>query len=61
MKKVYFKPSIKMVIMNKRLILCASTDITSNNGITYGGVDEEGSKDPESRHQYDIWEEDEKY
>lgn len=57
MKKVYFKPSVEMEDMSTELIICVSTDITSNNGITYGGVDEEGSKDPESRQQHYLWDE----
>ena len=32
-------------------MICGSKDITSNKGIDYGGVDEEGSKVPDSRYK----------
>jgi len=40
--------------------ICASKGVTSNNGIDYGGVDEDGELDPASRrHRRDVWDDDE--
>lgn len=48
MKKKYIIPAIKRAVMLKaRTILCASG--ITGEGIGYGGVDEEGGKDPSSR------------
>lgn len=60
MKKTYLQPSIEMEDMGTETMICASLDITSSNGdITYGGVDEEGEKDPTSRRNLqDVWDDD---
>ena len=55
MKKKYLTPSAEMETMEIVMMLCASNSIQSSDGsITYGGVDEDGEKDPASRRQ-DIW------
>ena len=59
MKKTYLQPSTEMVIIGTTTMICGSQDIKSDNGITYGGVDENGEKDPSSRRQRDVWEEEE--
>jgi len=42
------------------IIICGSKGITSDKGIGYGGVDEEGKADPASRRYHrDVWEDDE--
>ena len=56
MKKKYMQPSTKMVIIGTTIMLCGSQSITSDKGIDYGGVDEEGTKDPASRKYHDVWE-----
>ena len=57
MKKTYLTPSAKMETMETVMMLCGSQDITSNDGdITYGGVDENGGKDPASR-GHSMWDE----
>ena len=62
MKKIYLQPSTEMVSIGTVSMVCDSQDITSDNGITYGGVDEDGTKDPSARRQSYIWaEEDEDY
>ena len=33
--------------------------VTSDNGIGYGGVDEEGDHDPAARRRRDVWDEEE--
>ena len=38
MKKDYSQPSIAMEQANLEMIICGSQSITSDNGITYGGV-----------------------
>jgi hypothetical protein len=48
-----------MVIIGTTTMICGSQDIKSQNGITYGGVDENGEKDPSSRRQQDVWEDEE--
>lgn len=62
MQKIYIQPSIEIAQMEPQNIVCYSHEITSDKDINYGGVDEDGERDPESRevyHQYDVWEEDE--
>ena len=39
--------------------ICASEGVTSNNGIDYGGVDEDGELDPASRRRRDVWDDEE--
>jgi hypothetical protein len=57
MKKIYFQPATMVVRTTFTMMICGSQDITSDEGITYGGVDKEGELDPESRYQnYDVWE-----
>lgn len=46
MKKRYIIPETKVVLLHGETILSAS-GVTSNNGIGYGGVDEQGELDPE--------------
>lgn len=62
MKKTYLQPFTEMVFIKSTMIICGSGDVTSNgvdNPIGYGGVDEEGTKDPASRRRNDVWEEEE--
>ena len=60
MKKTYTIPATYVAEMKIGTILMAS-GVASNKGIGYGGVDNEGSKDPESRQlrNPDEWEEEE--
>lgn len=58
MKWNYAQPAVMTVKTETAMMICGSQDITSNNDINYGGVDEEGTKDPASR-RYDIWDEEE--
>lgn len=60
MKKTYLQPYIEMDFTETETMICASQDIISGgdvSGITYGGVDENGTIDPASRHQHDLWDE----
>lgn len=57
MKKTYIKASVEMDGMESETIICAS--VISDMGIGYGGVDEDGTKDPASRRQWDAWENEE--
>lgn len=54
MKKVYLKPDIENLGADLTVMLCSS--VSSDKGIDYGGVDEEGELDPASR-RYDVWDE----
>ena len=58
MTKKYLKPSTEVVETKLTELICGSKDITSDKSIDYGGIDEEGTKDPASR-RYNNWEEDE--
>ena len=57
MKKTYMKPVIDIDGMETETFICASQGVTSNYGIGYGGVDEDGGKDPASRREYSMWDE----
>ena len=61
MKKTYIQPSIEMAQSLLNGMICSSQDsIASDNGIGYGGVDEEGSLEPASR-RLNVWEEEETF
>ena len=45
MKKTYINPSLKALQLQSEKVLAAS-GVIGSNGITYGGIDEEGTKDP---------------
>lgn len=62
MKKTYIEPSVMVANIRTSMMICVSDGVTSGGdakGIDYGGVDEEGVKDPASRRQYDVWEDEE--
>ena len=48
MKKQYIHPSVESTHEIDAQPLCLS-DVTGNNGIGYGGTDEEGEKDPDAK------------
>ena len=58
MKKRYDQPQTEVENTLSEGMLCASKDIVSDKGIDYGGVDEEGTKDPASRRTYN-WDDEE--
>ena len=63
MKRVYFEPQIKLFLdINSELLVGSSGGVTGSiDGdvqIDYGGVDEEGTIDPEAKkNSYSVWEE----
>ena len=59
MKKTYIQPLTEVVRMGTWNFICASEGVTSNNGIDYGGVDEDGELDPASRRRRDVWDDEE--
>ena len=60
MKKTYLQPSTEMVIIGTTTMICGSEGVSSDNGIDYGGVDEEGELEPASRRRRrDVWEDEE--
>ena len=60
MKKTYLQPSPEMVIIGTTTMICGSEGVSSDNGIDYGGVDEEGELEPASRRRRrDVWEDEE--
>lgn len=56
MKKVYMEPQVVVAEMEMMSVICMSNGVTSERGIDYGGVDEEGTKEPSARRRNDIWE-----
>lgn len=56
MKKRYIAPEVNMVTIGSVLPLAAS-GVTTDRGIGYGGVDEEGTLDPSSRRGHNVWDE----
>ena len=59
MKKAYIIPAVLVWHTLAERVVAASTDVTSNNGITYGGVDEEGEQDPNAKQDhYNVWKDD---
>ena len=63
MKKAYLQPFTEMVVIGTTTMICGSGDVTSSgsvDGITYGGVDEEGELEPASRRRRrNVWEDEE--
>ena len=59
MKKTYLQPLTMVVMMGTQTIVCASKGVTSGKGIGYGGVDEDGEKDPSARRRRDVWDDEE--
>ncbi len=60
MKKTYLKPTTEVVKLGTTMMVCTSDGVTSEKGIGYGGVDEEGQKDPASRRRRrDAWDDEE--
>ena len=50
MKRKYMAPDALEYIMEEMI---ATSSVTSNNGLDYGGIDEEGELDAESRMNFD--------
>jgi len=60
MKKEYQQPSTYMVIIGTSMMTCASKGVTSEKGIDYGGIDNDGVKNPSARRRRrDVWDEEE--
>ena len=51
MKKIYITPSVEIVKMNSCEVLNSLSNAITNSerGIRYGGVDEDGSLDPDAK------------
>ena len=58
MKNKYITPAIEIEMAEPEMMICGSQDITSDKGIDYGGVDEEGTLEPASRRHFSVWDED---
>ena len=61
MKKTYIEPSVVMAYIGTATMICqsAGSGVSSDNGITYGGVDQNGDREPSSRHINNVWEDEE--
>ena len=54
MKKTYIQPTMaEESEMEMDAMICSSRGVTSDNGISYGGIDENGDKVPSARRNYD--------
>lgn len=59
MKREYIMPQIKIREWQLEDMLTTS-GVSGDNGIKYGGVDEEGTKEPSARWTtYSVWDEEE--
>lgn len=59
MKKVYLTPQTAVLTYETLPLMMNSGVCSPDQDITYGGVDEEGERDPEARQlyeQYQVWE-----
>ena len=59
MKRTYLTPQTSVLALSLHGLLMASGVQNDNKGIGYGGVDEEGGKDPAARRRHDVWRDDE--
>jgi len=59
MRKRYIMPSVKMVECESEELMDASGVYSTDKGIGYGGVDEGGEIEAESRHRHSSWDDDE--
>ena len=57
MKKTYIQPCME-VISEDSPVLLSGSGVEGSNGIGYGGVDDEGTKDPSSRRFGFGWDDD---
>ena len=59
MKKTYIIPEISVVWLRTEQVIAASGVTSEEYGIGYGGVDEEGTQDPNvKREHYNVWDDD---
>lgn len=58
MKKEYFAPQT-LVVRTETEQLLSGSGIQSNYDIDYGGIDEDGTKEPAARRQNVAWDDDE--
>ncbi|MBR5686806.1 MAG: hypothetical protein IKX36_02490 [Prevotella sp.] len=57
-KVVYIQPQLKTCKIDTETIL-AGGSVTGDNGLGYGGVDEEGTQVPDANN-FDVWSDDDK-
>jgi len=54
MKRTYIAPATEVLeCMTEQMI--ATSDVTSDNGLDYGGIDENGSMEAETRMLFNIF------
>lgn len=53
MKKAYIQPKVDVYILNSEMMM-AGSGVKGDIGIGWGGVDEEGTKDPDAN-EVSIW------
>ena len=55
MKKIYKSPNSIIMHLQGVQMISASGGVTSNNGIGYGGVDEDGSLEADTKENKSVW------
>ena len=58
MKKEYSHPSVMVVGAVLKEMTCVSAYVKSDNGIGFGGTDENGERSPEGKSNQILWDED---
>lgn len=64
MRKTYTTPLTEIIVLEVHPFLDASGVSSPDQGIGYGGVDEDGERDPESRvlyEKYHAWDDEEEF
>lgn len=60
MKREYLEPRIILIFDTETELLAGGSGVTGGIDddvqINYGGVDEDGSKDPEAKQHFSLWE-----
>jgi len=61
MKKNYIAPNVEITEIELQQLIAVSGVSSEGKGIGYGGVDEEGTKDPAARRRRrkDVWDDEE--
>ena len=53
MKKIYMTPVMQETVMDLRQAVAQASGVNGSNGIGYGGVDRQGTKDPDTNRRND--------
>lgn len=60
MKKRYFSPALRVrAIENENILAASGNGVSSDSGIGSGDVDHDGTKDPEAKTSFGVWDDEE--